>query len=49
MVLGDNELEQNKAVVKNMTSGEQTELALDEGFTEKFMVLQLSSVDSFKI
>ena len=49
MVLGDNEIEQGKAVVKNMTSGEQTELALDEGFTEKFMVLQLSSVDSFKI
>ena len=42
MVLGDNEIEQNKAKVKNMESGEQTELALDETFAEKFSVLKLT-------
>lgn len=42
MVLGDNEIEQNKAKVKNMESGEQTELALDETFAEKFSVLKLA-------
>ncbi len=42
MVLGDNEIEQNKAKVKNMETGEQTELALDETFAEKFSVLKLT-------
>lgn len=49
MVLGDNEIEQGKAVIKNMSSGEQTEIVLDETFAEKFMVLQLADVDSFKL
>lgn len=49
MVLGDNEIEQGKAVVKNMSSGEQTEIVLDNTFAEKFMVLQLADVDSFKL
>lgn len=49
MVLGDNEIEQGKAVIKNMTSGEQTEVVLDDTFAEKFMVLQLADVDSFKL
>ena len=49
MVLGDNEIEKGVAVVKNMASGEQTELALDDSFTDKFMVLQLAAVDSFKL
>lgn len=49
MVLGDNEIEQGKAVVKNMSSGEQTEIVLDDTFAEKFMVLQLADVDSFKL
>lgn len=49
MVLGDNELEQGKAVIKNMSSGEQTEIVLDDTFAEKFMVLQLADVDSFKL
>lgn len=49
MVLGDNEIEQGKAVVKNMSSGEQTEIVLDDTFAEKFMVLQLAAVDSFKL
>lgn len=46
MVLGDNEIEQGKAVIKNMSSGEQTEIVLDNTFAEKFMVLQLADVDS---
>lgn len=49
MVLGDNEIEQGKAVIKNMSSGEQTEMVLDDTFAEKFMVLQLADVDSFKL
>lgn len=49
MVLGDNEIEQSKAVIKNMSSGEQTEIVLDDTFAEKFMVLQLADVDSFKL
>ena len=49
MVLGDNEIEQGKAVIKNTSSGEQTEIVLDDTFAEKFMVLQLADVDSFKL
>lgn len=49
MVLGDNEIEQGEAVIKNMSSGEQTEIVLDDTFAEKFMVLQLADVDSFKL
>ena len=49
MVLGENEIEQGKAVIKNMSSGEQTEIVLDDTFAEKFMVLQLADVDSFKL
>lgn len=49
MVLGDNEIEQGKAVIKNMSSGEQTEIVVDDTFAEKFMVLQLADVDSFKL
>lgn len=49
IVLGDNELAENKAKVKNMESGEQTELALDESFAEKFSVLNLTDNSSFGI
>lgn len=49
MVLGDNEIEQGKAVIKNMSSGEHTEIVLDDTFADKFMVLQLADVDSFKL
>ena len=49
MVLGDNEIEQGKAVIKNMSGGEQTEIVLDDTFAEKFMVLQLADVGSFKL
>ena len=49
MVLGDNEIAENRAKVKNMDSGEQTELALDESFAEKFSVLQLTSDEAFAL
>ncbi|MCH5303881.1 MAG: histidine--tRNA ligase [Ruminococcus sp.] len=43
MVLGDNELEEKLAKVKNMKTGEQTELALDESFAEKFAALYMAA------
>ena len=43
MVIGDNELLENKANVENMTTGEQTELSLDESFAEKFSALVLEA------
>ncbi len=49
LVLGDNELNENKAKVKNMETGEQTELALDDSFAEKFSVLNLTDNSSFGI
>ena len=49
LVLGDNEIEQNTAKVKNMETGEQTELVLDDTFAEKFSVLNLTDDSSFKI
>lgn len=49
VVLGDNEIEENKARVKNMETGEQNELALDESFADKFSVLQLTDNSSFEI
>ena len=49
LVLGDNELNENKAKVKNMETGEQTELALDDSFAEKFSVLNLTDNSSFNI
>lgn len=36
VILGDNELEAGRATLKNMTSGEQTEIALDDKFAERF-------------
>lgn len=49
LVLGDNELAENKAKVKNMETGEQTEFALDESFAEKFSIHQLADNSSFGI
>ncbi len=49
LVLGDNEIEENKARVKNMNSGEQTELVLDDSFAQKFSKLLLTSEEAFKI
>lgn len=47
MVLGDNEIAESKAKVKNMESGEQTELMLDDTFAEKFSVLNLTDNKAF--
>lgn len=37
MVIGDDDLAANKAKVKNMESGEQFEVPLDDGFFDKFL------------
>ena len=44
MVLGDNEIDNNEATVKDMKTGEQTTLKLDETFADKFMALQLANI-----
>lgn len=49
LVIGDNEIEQNSAEVKNMTTGEKTTLLLDETFAEKFAVLQLTADEAYNI
>lgn len=49
LVIGDNEIEQNSAEVKNMATGEKTTLLLDETFAEKFAVLQLGANEAFKL
>lgn len=49
MVLGDNEIEQNCAKVKDMETGEQLELMLDESFAEKFSIFLLTSEKEFEI
>ena len=36
VIIGDNEINTGKAVLKNMMSGEQTELLIDDTFSEKF-------------
>lgn len=47
IVLGDNELEQGVAEVKNMQTGDKTSLALDDTFAEKFSVLSLAGSMEF--
>ena len=42
IVLGDNEIEQNTAKVKNMETGDTAEVTLDGHFMEKFIEIQLS-------
>ncbi len=44
LVLGDNELEQKLVRVKNMKSGEQTELPLDESFSDRFTDVLMASI-----
>lgn len=36
IVIGDNEIENNSAVLKNMETGEKTEISLDENFLSEF-------------
>lgn len=49
MVLGDNEIEQNSAEIKNMETGEKTTLVFDESFAEKFSMLSLAGDEAFKL
>ena len=44
VVLGDNELDEKKVNVKNMATGEQTSLPLDESFNDKFSDLLMASM-----
>ncbi len=43
VVIGDNEIEKKKAKIKNMTNGEQIEIALDNSFAEKFSQIQMTA------
>ena len=44
MVLGDNELDSNKAMLKNMSTGEQTEITLDENFYYNFSNIAIADM-----
>lgn len=44
IVLGDNELEAGKAKLKNMESGEETEILLDASFTENFSAIAMAAM-----
>ncbi len=44
IVLGDNELEAGKAKLKNMESGSETEIALDNTFTESFSTAAMAAM-----
>ena len=46
MVLGDNELAENKANLKNMSTGELTEVNLDSLSESLFSALNASALDS---
>lgn len=45
LVLGDNELETQKAVVKNMKTGEKSKVDLSKDFVEQFVILQTKDED----
>lgn len=42
VVIGDNELEQNEAILKNMKTGEKVSLKLDETFTKHFSDIEIA-------
>ncbi|MDE6087844.1 MAG: histidine--tRNA ligase, partial [Oscillospiraceae bacterium] len=42
VVIGDNELEQNEAILKNMKSGEKISLKLDESFAKRFSDVEIA-------
>ncbi len=44
LVIGDNELETNKGKIKNMSTGEEKEIALDDTFKDVFSVMNMDSV-----
>lgn len=45
LVLGDNELETNKAEIKNMKTGEKSKIDLGKDFVEQFVTLQTAQED----
>lgn len=48
MVIGDNELEQNKASVKNMNTGKQYEISIGKDFINSFMQMEISDEQELK-
>ena len=44
IVLGDNEINSNKAKLKNMTTGEQIDIALDDTFVQNFSNIAISDM-----
>ncbi len=46
MVIGDNELSENKAKLRNMQTGKETEVPLDEGFFNTFFTAYVESSNS---
>lgn len=46
MVIGDNELENNSVKIKNMKTGEQNELALDNKFADRFSDISVAGMFS---
>jgi len=44
MVIGDNEIESGKAKLKNMSTGEETEIAVDDTFAESFSDIAIASM-----
>lgn len=46
MVLGDNEIESGTAKIKNMKTGEQTDISLDDTFTDTFSNLSIAEMFS---
>lgn len=49
MVIGDNELEQNKASVKNMNTGKQYEISIGKDFINSFMQMEISDEQQQKV
>ena len=42
LVLGDNEIESGRVMIKNMANGEKTEVSLGDEFLKEFCVLENS-------
>ena len=49
LVVGDAELEEKKARVKNMATGEQTEISLGDSFADEFTQLYFAAQNSFSL
>ena len=49
LVLGDSELEEQKAKVKNMATGEQKEISLGESFVDEFTQIYFDAQSSLSL